>query len=215
MLRCCASTVMRHASTARPRSTPSGPGWNARSRRTSPTGSGCSSTWPSGPCRTRRSSIRPRPSRRWTGSTTACGNWQCRRLPDGRWHDDDGRVRLTVPVMDWEAYVHLAFDEIRIAGAHSPQVSRRLTAALNDLLLVAPPERHRVLEEQLESLRRALEHESEQRTLVRPHPRRPGDRCRRRQHRSLVAPRPPAGESRGVMPGLSARGSPRRPRAAR
>ena len=32
--------------------------------------------------------------------------------------------------MDWDAYVHLAFDEIRIAGATSPQVSRRLTAAL-------------------------------------------------------------------------------------
>ena len=36
---------------------------------------------------------------------------------------------VTVPVMDWDAYVHLAFDEIRLAGAQSPQVSRRLTAA--------------------------------------------------------------------------------------
>ena len=52
-----------------------------------------------------------------------------------------GQLRLTVPVMDWDAYVHLAFDEIRLAGARSPQVSRRLIAALEDLLEVAPPER--------------------------------------------------------------------------
>ena len=70
-------------------------------------------------------------------------------------------MRLTIPVMNWEAYVHLAFDEIRIAGAHSPQVSRRLTAALNDLLTVAPPERHAPLEEQLELLQRAFEHDDE------------------------------------------------------
>ena len=32
----------------------------------------------------------------------------------------------SVPVMTWDAYVHLAFDEIRQAGAGSPQVARRL-----------------------------------------------------------------------------------------
>ena len=85
-----------------------------------------------------------------------------RRLPDGRWNDAEGQVRLTIPVMNWEAYVHLAFDEIRIAGAHSPQVSRRLTAALNDLLTVAPPERRRVIEKQLELLQRAVHHDDEQ-----------------------------------------------------
>ena len=84
-----------------------------------------------------------------------------RRLPDGRWRDAEGQVRLTIPVMNWEAYVHLAFDEIRIAGAHSPQISRRLTAALNDLLTVAPPQRHAPLEEQLELLQRAFEHDDE------------------------------------------------------
>ena len=51
--------------------------------------------------------------------------------------------------MSWEAYVHLAFDEIRMAGAGSPQVARRLQAALTDLRDVAPSERIPVLEHQL------------------------------------------------------------------
>jgi uncharacterized membrane protein len=55
--------------------------------------------------------------------------------------------------MSWEAYVDLAFDEIRIAGAGSPPVVRRLAAALNDLRSIAPPERQRVLDEQLDRLR--------------------------------------------------------------
>ena len=49
-----------------------------------------------------------------------------RALPDGRHRDATATLRLIVPVMDWDAYVHLAFDEIRLAGAGSPQVSRRL-----------------------------------------------------------------------------------------
>jgi uncharacterized membrane protein len=50
--------------------------------------------------------------------------------------------------MTWEAYVSLAFDEIRLAGAGSPQVSRRLVEALDDLESVAPPQRRHVLREQ-------------------------------------------------------------------
>jgi uncharacterized membrane protein len=64
-----------------------------------------------------------------------------RELHDGRYRDERGRVRLIVPVMDWDAYLHLAFDEIRIAGAGSPQVSRRLTAALQDLETVVSGDR--------------------------------------------------------------------------
>jgi len=44
--------------------------------------------------------------------------------------------------------VQLAFDEIRLAGSSSPQVSRRLTAALDDLLTVVPAERRAPLETQ-------------------------------------------------------------------
>jgi uncharacterized membrane protein len=75
-----------------------------------------------------------------------------RVFPDGLYRDQDGDVRLIVPSMDWDAYVHLAFDEIRLAGAGSPQVSRRLRAALKDLLDVAPPERRPVLQDQLDLL---------------------------------------------------------------
>ncbi len=78
-----------------------------------------------------------------------------RPFPDGRHRDDEGVVRLTVPVMSWRAYVHLAFDEIRIAGAGSPPVVRRLVAALNDLRAIAPDERAGILDEQLELLQTA------------------------------------------------------------
>ena len=71
-----------------------------------------------------------------------------RPFPDGRVHDEDGEIRLLVKTMTWENYVHLAFDEIRMAGAGSPQVSRRLVAALMDLRRVALPERIEVLDEQ-------------------------------------------------------------------
>jgi uncharacterized membrane protein len=76
-----------------------------------------------------------------------------RPFPDGEHTDGEGQVRLVVPSMDWEAYVHLAFDEIRMSGAGSPQVSRRLHAALEDLLTVAPPDRRPVLQDQLDRLR--------------------------------------------------------------
>jgi uncharacterized membrane protein len=79
-----------------------------------------------------------------------------RVLPDGRYFDANGQLRLTVPVMGWDAYVHLAFDEIRLAGTRSPQVTRRLVHALNDLLQVAPPERHPALQTQLRLLEDAV-----------------------------------------------------------
>ncbi len=75
-----------------------------------------------------------------------------RRFPDGRYYDEAGQLRLTMPVMNWEAYVHLAFDEIRLAGIESPQVTRRLVAALEDLLDVAPADRHPPLQRQLDLL---------------------------------------------------------------
>jgi uncharacterized membrane protein len=86
-----------------------------------------------------------------------------RPFPDGRHRDGAGVVRLTVREMTWEAYVHLAFDEIRLAGAGSPQIIRRLKNALTDLKSIAPPDRIAVLEHRLELLeagtKRALEDE--------------------------------------------------------
>jgi uncharacterized membrane protein len=80
-----------------------------------------------------------------------------RDLPDGAHFDDQGALRLVEPVMDWDAYVHLALDEIRLAGAASPQVTRRLAAALQDLATVVPPSRRAVLDEELELLGASVE----------------------------------------------------------
>jgi uncharacterized membrane protein len=80
-----------------------------------------------------------------------------RPFPDGRHRDEAGAVRLTVPSMSWEAYVLLASEEIRLAGAGSPQVTRRLKAALKDLRSIAPPERVDVIDRQLERLAAAAE----------------------------------------------------------
>ncbi len=80
-----------------------------------------------------------------------------REFPDGRHYDQAGHLRLVIPSMDWDAYVHLAFDEVRLAGAGSPQVTRRLVAALEDLLAIAPAQRRPVLDEQLELLFKAVE----------------------------------------------------------
>jgi uncharacterized membrane protein len=79
-----------------------------------------------------------------------------RVLPDGRCRDASGTVRLVLPVMDWDAYVHLAFDEIRIAGARSPQVTRRLVDALADLETVVPADRLPSIRRQRELLSSAI-----------------------------------------------------------
>jgi uncharacterized membrane protein len=79
-----------------------------------------------------------------------------RSFPSGEHRDATGALRLTEKCMSWDAYVRLAFEEIRMAGARSPQVTRRLTSALEDLRAVAPPERKRAIDEQLELLETAV-----------------------------------------------------------
>lgn len=88
-----------------------------------------------------------------------------RPFPSGEHRDDAGRLRVVIPTISWEGYVHLAFDEIREASSVSLQVSRRLRSALEDLLAVAPSERRPVLDEQLRLLRGAIDdqqHDDEQ-----------------------------------------------------
>jgi uncharacterized membrane protein len=75
-----------------------------------------------------------------------------RPFPDGRYRDATGELRLTVRPMTWEAYLLLATEEIRMAGAGSPQVTRRLQAALLDLRSIAPPARVPPIDRQLELL---------------------------------------------------------------
>ncbi len=73
-------------------------------------------------------------------------------LADGRLADPDGVVRLVFPTPDWEDYLALAFDEIRVFGATSVQVMRRLRSALRGLAeLVGEGER-------ADGVRRYLEH---------------------------------------------------------
>jgi uncharacterized membrane protein len=70
--------------------------------------------------------------------------------------DQDGTVRLVERTLTWDGFVRLAFDEIRLAGATTPQVPRRLIAALLDLKSVAPPERQAPLDRQLRLLTAAV-----------------------------------------------------------
>jgi uncharacterized membrane protein len=79
-----------------------------------------------------------------------------RPLPPGEHRDPDGVVRLVERTLSWEGYVRLAFDEIRLAGASSPQVTRRLCAALQDLKGVAPADRQAPLDRQLRLLTAAV-----------------------------------------------------------
>ena len=51
--------------------------------------------------------------------------------------------------MSWDAYVRLAVDEIRMAGAGSPQVSRRLMALLKDLRTVVPSNRIGIVDREI------------------------------------------------------------------
>jgi uncharacterized membrane protein len=80
-----------------------------------------------------------------------------RRLTSGEWRDRQGVVRLRARQITWEGYVKLAFEELTLAGAGSPQVTRRLFAALDDLLATAPPDRRPPLERQRELLAAAVE----------------------------------------------------------
>ena len=84
-----------------------------------------------------------------------------REFPSGEHRDAEGRVRFVHRMLEWDGWVRLAFDEIRIAGAGSPQIPRRLRAALEDLKTVAPPERQAPLDQQLALLDRAVERAAE------------------------------------------------------
>ena len=87
-----------------------------------------------------------------------------RPFPSGRHTDETGELRLIVPVRDWDDYVRLAFEEIRIAGVGQPQIARRLRAALEDLATIAEPERRVAIDEHLELLDSAVgQHYGEER----------------------------------------------------
>ncbi|EFL36061.1 conserved hypothetical protein [Streptomyces viridochromogenes DSM 40736] len=70
--------------------------------------------------------------------------------------DRRGAVRLVQPVPGWTELVDLGFTEVRRCATGSPQVSRRMLAGLDDLLLLAPPERREPLLRHRELLRQAV-----------------------------------------------------------
>lgn len=87
-----------------------------------------------------------------------------RPLPAGEHRDEEGVVRLVERTVSWDGYVRLAFDEVRLAGASEPQVTRKMCSALADLKSVAPPDRQGPLDRQLRLLDAAVRrcHEDEE-----------------------------------------------------
>ncbi|HEY9328350.1 MAG TPA: DUF2254 domain-containing protein [Streptomyces sp.] len=65
------------------------------------------------------------------------------KLPLGVVHHRDrkGAVRLIQDVPEWADLVDLGFEEIRRCATESPQVTRRLLAGIDDLVVLAGPER--------------------------------------------------------------------------
>ena len=71
--------------------------------------------------------------------------------------DHAGDVRLIFRTPNWEDYVHLACAEIRMFGASSVQIMRRMRSMLENLLKTLPPHRHGELRQQLELLDRTID----------------------------------------------------------
>jgi uncharacterized membrane protein len=80
-----------------------------------------------------------------------------RQLSSGGAADPSGRVRLVYPTPQWEDFVALATSEIRLFGANSIQVARRLSAMLEHLAGALPEPRRPPLREELAMLQRAVE----------------------------------------------------------
>jgi uncharacterized membrane protein len=74
----------------------------------------------------------------------------------GCYTDRDGTVRLVKPLPGWEECLDLAFTEITVYGATSPQVARRLLAAYAALEAAADPARRAGLTARREELSRQL-----------------------------------------------------------
>jgi uncharacterized membrane protein len=69
-----------------------------------------------------------------------------RRLEIGDFRDAHGKLRLSVIFPTWEDILVLALDEIRLYGATSVQVMRRMNALLSELLAILPEERRPALD---------------------------------------------------------------------
>ena len=92
-----------------------------------------------------------------------------RQLDTGIAQDSSGLVRLVYRTPCWEDYVTLAVTEIRLCGAESPQVTRRLQAMFEQLVQVLPLERAETIRKEMALLQRTIQREfadSEDRILA-------------------------------------------------
>jgi uncharacterized membrane protein len=79
-----------------------------------------------------------------------------RRLDEGNVIDAKGRLRFSFRTPDWGNFVCLAVSEIRLYGAGSLQVARRLRAMLEHLIRDLPEPRHAALKQELDLLDSAV-----------------------------------------------------------
>jgi len=80
-----------------------------------------------------------------------------RQLDTGVVRDSSGEVRLMYRTPCWEDFVTLAVTEIRLCGAQSPQVTRRLKVMFEQLVQFVPVERSVVLRKEMTLLQRTIE----------------------------------------------------------
>jgi len=82
-----------------------------------------------------------------------------RRLSDGTLYDAQRNLRIAFPTPNWEDFTSMACTEIRMFGAGSIQIPRRLRAMLEHLLEVLPDARKQALRDELELLQQATQFE--------------------------------------------------------
>jgi len=80
-----------------------------------------------------------------------------RRLEIGDFRDSNGKLRVSIMFPTWEDFLVLAFDEIRLYGATSVQVMRRMKALLSELFSILPEERRPALDYWQERLQITIE----------------------------------------------------------
>ncbi|MFJ3876481.1 DUF2254 family protein [Streptomyces sp. NPDC090077] len=72
-----------------------------------------------------------------------------RDLDIGRFHDPGGRLRVSIPVPDWERYVRIAVDDVAIAATGSPMALRRMRDMLRNLAERTHEHRRPVVDDRL------------------------------------------------------------------
>ena len=130
----CASTAATASGPRPARGGSSSSRASARSTRTRPSCCGCWSTSRSARCRL-PSTIRPPPSRPWTGSRgCSSSSTAAHPAPDRSCSTATASRAGCVPAPTWTDYLELAITEIRHYGGGSMQVGRRLHALYDHLL---------------------------------------------------------------------------------